>query len=42
MCAAAKSCNEELAMSVETVLGLAASALLLVYLTYALLRPEKF
>ena len=29
-------------MSVETILGLAASALLLVYLGYALLRPEKF
>jgi len=42
MCAAAKSCVKELVMSVETVLGLAASALLLVYLAYALLRPEKF
>lgn len=29
-------------MTVETLLGLAASALLLVYLVYALLRPEKF
>ncbi|MEK7832578.1 MAG: K(+)-transporting ATPase subunit F [Acidobacteriota bacterium] len=29
-------------MNVETVLILAASALLLVYLAYALLRPEKF
>ncbi|HEV8137605.1 MAG TPA: K(+)-transporting ATPase subunit F [Pyrinomonadaceae bacterium] len=29
-------------MSMETVLGLAASALLLVYLTYALLKPERF
>lgn len=29
-------------MSIDTILGLAASALLLVYLTYALLRPEKF
>jgi K+-transporting ATPase KdpF subunit len=26
----------------ETILSLAASALLLVYLAYALLRPEKF
>ena len=42
MCAAAKSCSEGLDMSVETILGLAASALLLVYLAYALLRPEKF
>jgi K+-transporting ATPase KdpF subunit len=29
-------------MSFETVISLAASALLLVYLAYALLRPEKF
>lgn len=29
-------------MSWETILSLAASALLLVYLAYALLRPEKF
>jgi K+-transporting ATPase KdpF subunit len=29
-------------MSLETFLGLAASALLLVYLTYALLKPERF
>ena len=29
-------------MSIETILGLLASALLLVYLAYALLRPEKF
>lgn len=42
MSAHAKSCSEELVMSVETILGLAASALLLVYLAYALLRPEKF
>lgn len=42
MYVAAKSCGEELEMTVETVLGLAASALLLVYLAYALLRPEKF
>jgi K+-transporting ATPase KdpF subunit len=26
----------------ETFLGIAASALLLIYLVYALLRPEKF
>ena len=42
MCVGARSCSEELIMSLETVLGLAASALLLVYLAYALLRPEKF
>ncbi|MBL8170900.1 MAG: K(+)-transporting ATPase subunit F [Acidobacteria bacterium] len=29
-------------MNWESVLSLVASALLLVYLTYALLRPEKF
>ena len=29
-------------MSIESVIGLALSALLLVYLAYALLRPEKF
>ena len=29
-------------MNLESVLGLAASALLLFYLAYALLRPEKF
>jgi K+-transporting ATPase KdpF subunit len=29
-------------MSLETLLGMAVSALLLVYLVYALLRPEKF
>ncbi|MGB7921847.1 MAG: K(+)-transporting ATPase subunit F [Acidobacteria bacterium] len=29
-------------MNLESILGLAVSALLLVYLAYALLRPEKF
>jgi len=29
-------------MSVETVISLVVAALLLVYLAYALLRPEKF
>ena len=29
-------------MNLESILSLAVSALLLVYLTYALLRPEKF
>jgi K+-transporting ATPase KdpF subunit len=29
-------------MSLETLVSLIAAALLLVYLTYALLRPEKF
>ena len=29
-------------MNLETLLGVMASALLLIYLVYALLRPEKF
>ncbi|MFN0111463.1 MAG: K(+)-transporting ATPase subunit F [Blastocatellia bacterium] len=29
-------------MNWESILSLVASALLLIYLTYALLRPEKF
>lgn len=29
-------------MSLETIVSVTAAALLLVYLTYALLRPEKF
>lgn len=29
-------------MSLESILGLIVSALLLIYLAYALLRPEKF
>jgi K+-transporting ATPase KdpF subunit len=29
-------------MNLESIAGLAVSALLLVYLAYALLRPEKF
>jgi K+-transporting ATPase KdpF subunit len=29
-------------MNIETILGLTVSALLLIYLAYALLRPEKF
>jgi K+-transporting ATPase KdpF subunit len=29
-------------MILESIIGLAASALLLVYLAYVLLRPEKF
>ena len=29
-------------MNLESIIALAASALLLIYLTYALLRPEKF
>jgi K+-transporting ATPase KdpF subunit len=29
-------------MNLESIVGLIVSALLLIYLTYALLRPEKF
>jgi len=29
-------------MNLEAILGMAVSALLLIYLVYALLRPEKF
>lgn len=29
-------------MDLESILGLAVSVLLLIYLVYALLRPEKF
>jgi K+-transporting ATPase KdpF subunit len=29
-------------MSWEAILGIAVSALLLIYLTYALLKPERF
>jgi len=31
-----------LEMPLETIVSLVAAAMLLVYLTYALLRPEKF
>jgi len=43
MCAVAKSYSEEnCEMSLETILTMAVSALLLIYLVYALLRPEEF
>ena len=42
MCAGVKNYNKERAMNLETIVSLVVSALLLVYLTYALLRPEKF
>ena len=38
----AASASSEDAMSAEYVVGLAIVVLLLVYLVYALLRPEKF
>ena len=42
MCAPARSCNRSYIVSVETILGVGLCVLLLFYLTYALLRPEKF
>jgi K+-transporting ATPase KdpF subunit len=34
--------GREMEMNLESMIALAAAALLLIYLTYALLRPEKF
>lgn len=34
--------QEEKLMNLESILGLVVAALLLIYLAYALLRPEKF
>jgi K+-transporting ATPase KdpF subunit len=43
MCVVVRSYSEgEFKMSTETILTLAVSALLIIYLVYALLRPEKF
>jgi K+-transporting ATPase KdpF subunit len=42
MCAGARSCKEEFTMGWEAIVGIAVSALLLFYLTYALLKPERF
>ena len=43
MCVVAKSYSEEsYKMSLETILTMAVSCLLLIYLVFALLRPEKF
>jgi K+-transporting ATPase KdpF subunit len=42
MCAGARSCDEVTDMNLESLISLVVSALLLVYLTVALLRPEKF
>lgn len=42
MCADARSYSEAWKMSLETIVSLVVSALLLVYLAYALLKPEKF
>jgi K+-transporting ATPase KdpF subunit len=43
MCVDVRSCSEEnYKMSLEAILTLAVSALLLIYLVVALLRPERF
>jgi K+-transporting ATPase KdpF subunit len=42
MCAGARSCKEGFTMGWEAIVGVAVSALLLLYLTYALLKPERF
>lgn len=41
MCGDARSCSEVF-MNLESIVGLIVSALLLSYLAYALLKPEKF
>jgi K+-transporting ATPase KdpF subunit len=42
MCAGARNCSEGNEMGIGTIVMLAVSLLLLIYLTVALLRPEKF
>ena len=42
MSVVARSCSEGEPMNLESILGLVVAALLLIYLAYALLRPEKF
>jgi K+-transporting ATPase ATPase F chain len=42
MSSVANASEKERSMLVEYILGGAVTAALLVYLTYALLRPEKF
>jgi K+-transporting ATPase KdpF subunit len=42
MCVVARSYSEVKLMNLESILGLVVAALLLIYLAYALLRPEKF
>jgi len=43
MSADARSFNEGvITMSLESIVGLIVTALVMVYLVYALLRPEKF
>jgi len=42
MCAGARNYSKGEPMSLESIVGLGVFALLLVYLAYALLCPEKF
>jgi K+-transporting ATPase KdpF subunit len=42
MCEGVKNCNRSMQMNLEAFVSLAVSALLLIYLVVALLRPEKF
>jgi K+-transporting ATPase KdpF subunit len=39
---AAGGCSEDRLMTLESLTGLVISVLLLAYLVYAMLRPEKF
>jgi len=42
MFAPARNCSEEIEMSIATLIVLTICSLLLIYLTVALLKPEKF
>jgi K+-transporting ATPase KdpF subunit len=42
MSRAAAGCSEATLMTLESIAGLVISVLLLAYLVYAMLRPEKF
>jgi len=42
MCGSATASAEEITVSIESIIMLLVSAGLMVYLLYALLRPEKF
>ena len=42
MSRAAGGCSEGAVMTLESIAGLVISVLLLAYLVYAMLRPEKF
>ena len=42
MSRAAGGCSERTVMTLDSIAGLVISVLLLAYLVYAMLRPEKF